>query len=176
MPGEKGEVGVVEAAGEEGREPESSLRKAAELELVRRMVMLREMGTSSSSGVVDRAAENELYLRSFPRPESGAGPASVSSQSLWRKPMSSSSSSFVTTELRCFFTTTIVPTLYLYYIYVYTHLIRLLRKDGLMGTKREDSAFVYYSQKEFFLPGFGVDWVLIVKESGSHTSRIYGDS
>lgn len=42
---------------------------------------------SIDGAAVDRLAEKELYLRSFPRPASGAGPASVSSQSLWRNPM-----------------------------------------------------------------------------------------
>ena len=88
MLGEKGEVGVLEPAGEAGTEPEP----AEMAEVVLRRVMLRVMGVSLGGvtvegGAEDLAAEKELYFRSLPRPVSGAGPASVSSQSLWRNPM-----------------------------------------------------------------------------------------
>lgn len=72
-------------------EPDGESGKGAESEVVRTMVMLRVMegGGGSEIGGLAAAeeAERELHLRSFPRPESGAGPASVSSQILSRKPM-----------------------------------------------------------------------------------------
>lgn len=49
--------------------------------------MLLEIGRGSSAAAAKRDPEKELYFRSFPRPDSGAGPATVSSHSLWRKPM-----------------------------------------------------------------------------------------
>lgn len=52
--------------------------------------MLRLIGTSSFAGGGDRTpelAEKELYFRSLPKPESGKGPANVSSQSLSRNPI-----------------------------------------------------------------------------------------
>jgi len=76
--GEKGDDGV-EPAGEDGTEPDPT-----ETSEGRRTVMVREMGMSI--GGSDRP-EKELNLRSLPRPESGVGPASVSSQSLSRKPI-----------------------------------------------------------------------------------------
>lgn len=63
-------------------------------------------GGGSAATADEREPEKELYLRSLPRPDSGVGPASVSSQSLWRKPMSfffpmnTMFDSFVTTEIR----------------------------------------------------------------------------
>ena len=78
---------MLEPAGEAGTEPEP----AEIAEVVLRRVMLRVMGVSLGvtveGGAEDLAAEKELYFRSLPRPVSGAGPASVSSQSLWRNPM-----------------------------------------------------------------------------------------
>lgn len=62
--------------------------------------MLREIGrrglssvpfgageTTIGGGTAADLAEKELNLRSFPRPESGVGPARVSSQSLSRSPI-----------------------------------------------------------------------------------------
>lgn len=85
---ENGEPGVTGVEGEEGEDPES---EEAERLLLRRMVMLRETGEISSafegSILLPERTRRDLYLRSFPMPESGVGPASVSSQRLWRKPM-----------------------------------------------------------------------------------------
>lgn len=75
----KGERGVVDPEGEE----EAEVVVLPKPDWDRTMVMLRLIGTASAT--VDRTEippENELYFRSFPRPVSGAGPASVSSQSL----------------------------------------------------------------------------------------------
>lgn len=44
-------------------------------------------GTGSGGGAAVDLAEKELYLRSLPRPESGVGPARVSSHSLSRSPI-----------------------------------------------------------------------------------------
>lgn len=78
-----GVPGVRGPAGDSGAEPGTSTAKLeAAVDLVLRRVMLRVTGTSSRAMEGDRAAENESYLRSLLRPESGAGPASVSSQSL----------------------------------------------------------------------------------------------
>ena len=84
----KGDSGALDPAGELGTETESG-EKFRKLELVLRMVMLRVTWTSSGLMIGgDRAADRDLYFRSFPRPVSGGGPATVSSQSLSRKPIS----------------------------------------------------------------------------------------
>lgn len=92
-------VGVLEPEGEDGDDggPTETVRfRRASLPTT---VILLETGIrwgSSCDGattpddgaaVGDLGAEKELYLRSFPRPASGAGPASVSSQSLSRNPI-----------------------------------------------------------------------------------------
>lgn len=61
------------------------------------MVMLRVTGGGAAGGGAAAAAadteeeeeegEKEAYLRSLPRPESGRGPATVSSHSWSRRPM-----------------------------------------------------------------------------------------
>lgn len=75
-------VGGVREEGEE----ESESEKEEGSEEVRMMVMWRVTGRPPAPPLIspedEENAENESYLRSLPRPESGAGPASVSSQSL----------------------------------------------------------------------------------------------
>lgn len=91
-----GVPGVVEPSGDSGGDPAVSTEMVrTNLELVLflllfTMVMLRVIFIGASEGDTtgaDREAGKESHLRSLPRPDSGAGPASVSSQSLWRKPM-----------------------------------------------------------------------------------------
>lgn len=98
VPGEKGDPGVLDPAGEAGAEPELEFRTI--VELLRRMVMLRDTGISSVTMGGGRTPEKESYFRSLPRPDSGFGPARVSSHSLSRKPILESSSSL--TCVRCF--------------------------------------------------------------------------
>lgn len=83
VPGVKGVTGVLDPAGVPGAEPESP-EKFLKLEevLLRIVILLVTMVLSSATIGGDRVAENESYLRSLPSPVSGAGPASVSSQSL----------------------------------------------------------------------------------------------
>lgn len=68
--------------GDSEAEPESGERVPRVEELVLRIVMLRVTGTSSTIIGGEAGIDKESYLRSLPRPVSGAGPASVSSQSL----------------------------------------------------------------------------------------------
>lgn len=94
VPGVKGVPGVLGGAGDSGAEPGSTerfLKLEALLLLI--IVMLRVtfispflLAAEALTGGDDRA-ENESYFRSLPSPESGMGPASVSSQSLWRNPI-----------------------------------------------------------------------------------------
>jgi hypothetical protein len=52
------------------------------------MVMLRvTAGATSAAASEDEDGEKEEYFRSLPRPWSGRGPATVSSQSWSRRPM-----------------------------------------------------------------------------------------
>lgn len=88
----RGVAGVEEAGEEDGIEEDSTVtvRFGLLAELWRTMVMALETGTGGASPggwTEETGVERELYFLSFPRPESGAGPASVSSQILWRKPM-----------------------------------------------------------------------------------------
>lgn len=91
VPGVNGVRGVVlvDPDGESGPDVVSRDKLLLKLELGRIMVMLRVTGTSTGRIEDERVweGENESYFRSLPRPDSGAGPARVSSQSLWRKPM-----------------------------------------------------------------------------------------
>lgn len=79
-----GVPGQLDPTGESGAEPVSTVR-FLKLGLFFRTVMLRVIGTKSVPNEEeddDRGVENESYLRSLPRPESGAGPARVSSHNL----------------------------------------------------------------------------------------------
>lgn len=75
-------LGVPGVVGDSEGEPEFGDRFPKVEEVVLRIVMLRVMGTSSQTIVGEAGLDKESYLRSLPRPVSGAGPASVSSQSL----------------------------------------------------------------------------------------------
>lgn len=96
----KGESGTL--AGDDGVEGPDSLPRGDVTDSAggRRMVMLRvtagasaaaaaaEMGDGDAAIVEEEEeGEKEAYLRSLPRPESGRGPATVSSQSWSRSPM-----------------------------------------------------------------------------------------
>ena len=81
-PGVPGLLGVPGVVGDSEGEPEFGDRFARVEEVVLRIVMLRVTGTSSETIVGEAGLDKESYLRSLPRPVSGAGPASVSSQSL----------------------------------------------------------------------------------------------
>ena len=88
---DKGVPGVLDPEGEPGVDPGSSDR-FLKPELLLRIVMLLVIVTllllvSTTGSGDDRVTENESYFRSFPRPVSGRGPASVSSQSLFRSPI-----------------------------------------------------------------------------------------
>ena len=63
------------------------LRRASRRTTVMLRVIRAWLASNWGRAVVDLEAEKELYLRSLPRPASGGGPASVSSQSLWRNPI-----------------------------------------------------------------------------------------
>lgn len=84
---------MLGAAGDSGAEP-GSTERFLKLELfVLIIVMLRVtfispllLAEEALTGGDDRTG-NELYFRSLPSPVSGMGPASVSSQSLWRNPI-----------------------------------------------------------------------------------------
>jgi hypothetical protein len=99
-PEPKGESGTL--AGDDGVEGPDSLPRGDVTDSAggRRMVMLRvtagasaaaaaaEMGDGDAAIVEEEEeGEKEAYLRSLPRPESGRGPATVSSQSWSRSPM-----------------------------------------------------------------------------------------
>ena len=81
--GDRGVV-LVDPDGESGPDVVSRDTLLQKLELGRIMVMLRVMGTSTGRVEDERVwvADNESYFRSLPRPDSGVGPARVSSQSL----------------------------------------------------------------------------------------------
>ena len=88
VPDANGESGVL--AGEDGTELDSPRGDGTERDGGRTMVMLRvTAGTTSAAAVEadDEEEREEEYLRSLPRPESGRGPATVSSQSWSRRPM-----------------------------------------------------------------------------------------
>lgn len=84
---------MLGGAGDSGAEP-GSTERFLKLELfVLIIVMLRVtfispllLAEEALTGGDDRTG-NELYFRSLPSPVSGMGPASVSSQSLWRNPI-----------------------------------------------------------------------------------------
>lgn len=90
-----GVPGVLDPAGDSGANPAVSterFRASLGPVLFLTMVMLRVIFTGAApeegdTTGADREAGKESYLRSLPRPDSGAGPASVSSQSLSRKPI-----------------------------------------------------------------------------------------
>lgn len=97
---DKGERGVTGA--EEEGEAVAEVEVLPRPEWVRTMVMLRLIGTSSGTvGWKAVPAEKVLNFRSLPRPVSGAGPANVSSQSLWRKPIIYTISSLFSRILVC---------------------------------------------------------------------------
>lgn len=89
VPGVEGVLGVL---GPDPGSPEMDRRAGVVLTMVMLRVTAGKSGWESApaaegGGAERRAAEdredgNESYLRSPPRPESGVGPASVSSQSL----------------------------------------------------------------------------------------------
>lgn len=79
------EKGVQGVSGTEEGEAGEEVEVLPKAEWVRMMVMLRLIGTSSAT--VGPPADEVLNFRSLPRPVSGVGPANVSSQSLWRKPI-----------------------------------------------------------------------------------------
>lgn len=97
-PDANGESGAL--AGEDGTDelysPPPPRGDGTDSDGGRTMVMLRvTVAAGASGGAVPGAAaaaegeegEKEEYLRSLPRPESGRGPATVSSQSWSRSPM-----------------------------------------------------------------------------------------
>lgn len=100
VPCVRGVPGVLGGAGDSGAEPgdsgaeQGSTERFLKLELlVLIIVMLRVtfispllLAEEALTGGDDRTG-NELYFRSLPSPVSGMGPASVSSQSLWRNPI-----------------------------------------------------------------------------------------
>lgn len=84
----KGESGTL--AGDEGADPPASLpADGTDRAGGRRMVMLRVTAGASAGGAAAAVedGEKEAYLRSLPRPDSGRGPATVSSHSWSRSPM-----------------------------------------------------------------------------------------
>jgi hypothetical protein len=79
-PAPKGDSGPA-LAGEDGAELDSLRGDVTNSAGGRSMVMLRVTASTPGDG------EKEAYLRSLPRPESGRGPATVSSHSWSRRPM-----------------------------------------------------------------------------------------